>query len=285
MKLKKIMRNLKNKKSYYYTMSSVSHENSGLMSSMIYLNTRSTNIRKVYGDYSEIIFYFAGNISVPEGFVFLVSVADAVIPVSWYIISEFNNNNSFDYSINDISYNYIIPDGNYTVTELQEILIDNVPFTISYNSINNKFTFSHSTNEFILLSTSTCFELIGFTENINHSSTSKILIGDNQVDLAGTRNVYICTNLQTLNMDSRVGTVSSHILTKIPVNVNNNNLITYYNYNGFRSLLRNRLINNIRIRIEDDKGNLININNHYSISIDLHIIPDKLLMFSNQLTL
>ena len=214
----------------------------------------------------------------------MVSVADAVIPVSWYIISEFNNNNSFDYSINDITYNYIIPDGNYTVTELQEILIDNVPFTISYNSINNKFTFSHSTDEFILLSTSTCFELIGFTENVNHSSTSQTLICDNQIDLAGTRNIYICTNLQTLNMDSRVGTVSSHILTKIPVNVNNNNLITYYNYNGFRSLLRNKLINNIRIRIEDDKGNLININNHYSISIELHVIPDKLLIFSNQLT-
>ena len=100
------MRNL-NKKSYYYIMSSVSHENSGLTSSMIYLNTRSTNIRKIYNDYPDIIFYFADNISVPSGFIFLVSVADTV-PVSWYIISEFNNNNSFDYSINDITYNYII---------------------------------------------------------------------------------------------------------------------------------------------------------------------------------
>ena len=264
-------------------MTSVSHESSGLQSSMIFINSRSNNVKIINNDYSDIIYYFHSNLSCSDGFVFLISLCDAIIPVSWYTISSFNNNNSLVYSINSINTTYVIPDGNYTVLDLYNLFVANLPFTISYDSISNKFTFVHSTYNFILLSTSTCFELIGLSDGVNHNSSSFILVFDNQVDLCGTRCLYICTNLQTLNLDSRIGTLSSNILAKIPVNVDNNNLITHYNYNGFRSLLSNRLINNIQIRIEDDRGRLVNIKNHYSLSIEFHVIPEKVLVYQNQL--
>ena len=45
-----------------------------------------------------------------------------------------------------------------------------------------------------------------------------------------------------------------------------------------------RSINNIQIVLEDDEGNLLDLTMNYSLSLDVHIIPNKMLLYSNAIT-
>jgi hypothetical protein len=243
-------------------MSNVSNESSGQQSANIYLTSKSDNKRVISKDnYSDIIYYFyGGSINVSDGFVFLISLHDAIIPVTWYVISEYNNNNVLNYEINGISYTFTIPDGNYSVNNLvnlfntSDIKLTN-GITTSYNSINNKLTFTHTLVDFTILSTSTCLKLIGLQTDIDTTSTDYVLQCTKQVDLSGTREIYVKSNLHTINLDSRIGTMTSSILAKIPVVVDSKCFIYYSNLTQNRSILKDRSINKIQITLEDDEGN------------------------------
>ena len=41
------------------------------------------------------------------------------------------------------------------------------------------------------------------------------------MDLSGTQEIYVKTNLHTINLDSRIGTMTSSIIAKVPVVVDN----------------------------------------------------------------
>lgn len=261
-----------------------------MQSAMVYLTSRSTNILKVNSDnYSDIIYYFNGSYSTSSGFVFMVSLVDFICPITWYIISSYNDNNTLYYLINGVEYSYTISDGNYSANDIVTLFNSSELYTThniytSYDLITNKLVFTNLSDiNFTFLNTSTCLELLGFTDD-SHISTDYILFSDDQVDLAGTREIYIRTNLTCTNLDSRSGGLTSNIIAKIPISGNSYDIITYSNTSNFRTIVRDRNINKIEIRLEDDRGNLINLTHHYSCSIDLHIVPDKFLIYENALT-
>ncbi len=177
-------------------MSNISNESSGMQSAMVYLTSRSTNIRQVYdGNYSDIIYYFNGSLNTSDGFVFMVSLNDFICPITWYVISAYNANTTLNYQINSVQYTYTIPDGNYSANDIVDLFnstdlyTDHNIYTI-YDIITNKFFFTNlDNNNFTFLYTSTCFELLGFTTDIDHDSTDFELFSDDQVDLAGTREI------------------------------------------------------------------------------------------------
>lgn len=272
-------------------MSNVANESSGLQSCMMYLTSKSSRILRVNSDYySDIIYYFTGSISISDGFIFMASLHDFICPITWYTISAYNDNNTLNYQINSVQYTYTIPDGNYSANDLIDLfnstdLFNNNSIYTSYDIITNKFIFTNQNSDnFTFLYTSTCFELLGFTTDIDHDSTDFELFSDKQVDLAGTREIYIVTSLTCLNLDSRTGSLSSNILSKIPVTGNSGNFIYYTNSTNFRTIVRDRTINKIEIRLENDKGELLPLTEHYSCSIDFHVIPDKYLLYTNSLT-
>ena len=98
---------LKKIKSKYYIMSNIQNESSGQTSAQIYITSKS-NYKRVIStnNYSNIMYYFNSSINVSDGFVFLISLHDAIIPVTWYVISSYNGNNLFNYEINNVSYSY-----------------------------------------------------------------------------------------------------------------------------------------------------------------------------------
>ena len=57
-----------------------------------------------------------------------------IIPIYWYIISSYFNNNKIYLAMNSINYIITIPDGSYIAIELRNILLTVLPntFTISY---------------------------------------------------------------------------------------------------------------------------------------------------------
>ena len=75
-------------------------------------------------------------------------------------------------------------------------------FTISYSSLNNTFTFTHSTSDFIFKSSSTCMEILGFEENVQHNSTARVITSSACINLFTIRNIYIqSSNLMLFNIN------------------------------------------------------------------------------------
>ena len=272
-------------------MSNISNESSGQPSADIHIDSSTDNKRVISIDnYSDIVYYFyGGSLHVSDGFVFLISLNDAIIPVTWYVISEYNQNNIFNYEVSEVSYSYTIPDGNYSVNGLinlfnaSEIKTTN-GITTSYSLTTNKLTFSHTSLEFTILSASTCWKLIGLSKNVDATSTSFILTCPKQVNLSGTKAIYIKSNLHTISLDTRIGTMTSSILAKIPVVMDTYNFINYVNITQNRKILKDRSINKIQITSEDDQGRPLDITDDYNLTIDVHIIPNKYLIYENALT-
>ena len=122
------------------------------------------------------MYYFNSSINVSDGFVFLISLHDAIIPVTWYVISSYNGNNFLNYEINSISYSYTIPDENYSVTDLVNLFNSSSVETTneiitSYDSLTNVLTFTNATTDFTILSISTCLDILGLTTEIDTAST------------------------------------------------------------------------------------------------------------------
>ena len=81
-----------------------------------------------------------GAFDIPENST--ISITNVAIPYSWYNINSFYGNNYFSYSIptsvGPISITVTIPDGFYTISDLNNIL--------SKSLFNNNFYFYNSSN-------------------------------------------------------------------------------------------------------------------------------------------
>ena len=86
---------------------------------------------------------------------------NASIPYSFFNVDYFNN--LLVYSVGGGSdIEIIIPQGNYNVNTLRTFLLSVMTgFTITYTSLNNSYTFSHTTENFVFKKNSTCFEILG----------------------------------------------------------------------------------------------------------------------------
>ena len=122
-------------------------------------------------------------IEIPDGFHIYLSVVSCLIPFSFYNINNSNNNLYYSFDSSTMT-NLTIPIGNYNVNDLVKYFKSNmVGFTISYNQNSNKLTFSHSLNNFMFMSNSTCLSILGFNDNTTVISTSLSLTSINCVDL------------------------------------------------------------------------------------------------------
>ena len=236
----------------------------------IYLNTQ-------YADY-----YFNGTsdceyilplIEIPDGCHIYVSVVSCLIPYSFYNINS--SNNVLNYSFDGVTiYTLIIPIGNYNVNNLVTILKSNLlsGFSVIYNSIQNKLTFTHTTNEFMFMSSSTCLQILGFNLNSTISSISLSLTSVNCVNVYSIRTIQVNSNLITYNVN-KLQKNNFCILCSIPISCTPFSLIEYVNRTNFKTNLFLNRLSNIKIKLTDDNGNLINLNGcHYSLTLQLDVV-------------
>lgn len=199
-----------------------------------------------------------------------VSIIHAVIPYTFYNVNS--SNNYFNYTLGGTPYNFTIARGNYNVNTLKTYLTANLPFTVSYNGINNTFTFTHTTYDFVFLSSSSCLSLLGFSTT--SSSTNKSLTSNQTINMATSQCVCICTNLETNNINMMSGmTNNRNVLISIPIDVAPNGLIIYKNTNNFRVNSFRNVINNINIKLEDQDGGQIDLNGaDWSMTLQFDIV-------------
>jgi hypothetical protein len=146
-------------------------------------------------------------------------------------------------------------------------------FTIVYNSNTNKLTFTHTTYEYTINSSSTCLMMLGFTSLTSYTSSSFILTSSNCINIQTTKRINISSNLITGNIN-KASINNYSILCSIPVNKPAFSLIEYTNTNHFRTNLFINNINYIKIRLLDENGTLIDLNGcHYCITLQLDVEP------------
>jgi hypothetical protein len=240
----------------------------------IHLNSKNANSYN-NGSLSDCMFilpYF----DIPSQHSIYLSVVHAVIPYSFYNIDS--SNNFLSYSENGgISVNIFITAGNYTAIQMASYLTSIMTrFTVGYNGVTNKFTFTNSTYDFIINSNSTCLDMLGFssTEASFLSSASRILTSEYCVNMAQKQCLCIGSNLQTGNINlSSVQQNYRSIICSIPLDGQPFSLIAYKNPNNYKVNLYSNNLSVVNIKLLDQNGNLIDLNGKYfSLTLQLDII-------------
>ena len=193
-----------------------------------------------------------------------INVFSASIPYSFYNIN--NNNNLLAVQVLGVQNQYqslYVPYGNYTAYTLTQYINSqlNNNLTISYSSITNKVTFSHATNDFKLLGSSTILGVLGFKESTLYNSISYSLTSTYVVNLLTNNCLCIMSNFETPNITS-CALNNRKVLLSIPVNANPNQMITYFsNGSNYRINTYTNIIDSIEIMIVNQHHQLVDLNN------------------------
>ena len=237
----------------------------------IFLNSKTAN--KHYDGYTSNCLFNLPHIVLPRAKNLYMSVQSASIPYSFYNVDGFND--TLIYSVNFGSNIAItIPQGNYNTSSLRNYLQSVMTgFTITYSSLNNNFTFTHSTSDFSFKASSTCMEILGFEENVIHNSTSHILSSTCSINLFTIRNIYIQSNNLMLSNINNATPNNGCILCSIPLTTGQFSVINYLNPNNVRSRIDSiRNLSSFNISLTDQDGDVLDLNGcHFSLTLQIDI--------------
>jgi hypothetical protein len=213
------------------------------------------------GENTNLVFFIEPPIIVPTGYDCFLRLENAVIPISFFLVDA--NNQALDLQIGVNIYNLVIPVGNYNALQLEaELNILLAPYNIGavFDATINQYTFTKTTpTEFTFLGTSTCFRLLGFTRGQNHTSVALVLQSQFSINLSGTNLIYVdILNLSTRNISSRTGghtTIVKTLVESVPYG----SILCYTNNTNSITLLKDKYISYIHIRLLGDDYNLLNL--------------------------
>jgi hypothetical protein len=203
-----------------------------------------------------------------------ISVVNAQIPMSYYLITSTNNKLSYNTQSPIFIQDLYIPVGNYNSYTLCEKLISlflaqGIIINITVSSINGLINFAQSSSIFLIypyqvypsnLIISSIAPLIGLTNTTIYSGTS--ITGNYPVNLLGTKRIKIKSSALAINSLSSVNSSYNNTIAIIPVDNSFFSLINYENKNELnKNIIKVSTIENLDIQLTDDDDNLINFNN------------------------
>ena len=196
-----------------------------------------------------------------------VSLEDATIPVSWYLINE--DTRTLNYNHNFINQTITLKKGNYTSTSLlSEIsalfLVQGLDTTCSLDKQSGKslFIFNNSIGAVTFLSSGSegLFRLLGFLIDSNFTGT--IIESPTPMNLLGIQKLHISSqSLATSSSFSSNPTFNNCLIQTIPIDQPAFNQITYINRGTHKSRMKARFLKNIDIQLQDEFGRFIEMNN------------------------
>ena len=253
---------------------------------VIALNSESANIFK-NGDYlSNVLFGFSGLlIDSPDIIERQLSLTNAQIPVSFYIVNYTNQVFVIKNNGTGISYTITIPIGNYNsttfITAVSAAILSTatITMTITIDTTTGKLTFSSTTN-FSFISTSalsTANQLFGFSNSINLVS---VLNGTYKatapfpLNLLGIKQLQVKSSIISATNFSSNSNGQDSLLATIPVNVGAWGMINFDSSTGNNVSFTNRTLDDIDIQIVDAETNKpINFNNcNWTMTLLLHLV-------------
>ena len=237
----------------------------------IFLNSQTAN--SYINNYTSECMFVLPNLIIPKRSKISVSVQTASIPYSFYNCDDFNH--LLNYTENSVSHSVIIPQGNYNVSTLitQLKLLMGVNFNIVYNNLDNTYTMTNTLYEFQLLSSSTCFEMLGFKNKTTYSSSLKLLKSVFSINLFTIRNIYISSNNFILNNVNNSTPNNSSILCSVPIQSSSGSIITYSNIFNVNNEVNNvHNLTLLHVKLTDQDGDILDLNGcHFSLTLQLDI--------------
>ncbi len=207
-----------------------------------------------------------------------IKVLHCEIPFSWYIVNS--TNNKLVLSTGTIT----IPSANYNantfMSTLQALLPTNM--TMTFDTSTGKYKLTYNTS-FSILSTTTCYKLLGIVKSTVYTSSSNIIQMPNPANFLGTKNIYI--NIPNLLLDNyNTGTKTFSTLLCIAVNVPPYGVIFYDNRTANKNIIKGEKNDMLEILIQDDENNGIDFNStEWSITLEVETV--KQIVYYNNSTL
>ncbi len=235
----------------------------------IFLNSKTAN--QYLGGFTSNCVFNLPMIVLPRNSKIHLSLQSCSIPFSFYNVDYFNN--TLIYNVNggsDITIE--IPQGNYSTTSLRNYLLTVMTgFSITYSSLNNTFTFIHSTSNFQFKNSSTCMEILGFDDTDNYPSSAQTLTSVNSINLFTIRSIYITSNNLSLNNINNSTPNLCNILASIPLTSGANSVITYTNTNNVKTVVNDvKNFTLLQIALTDQDGDILDLNGcHWSMTLQI----------------
>lgn len=227
----------------------------------------------------------------------LCSVESASIPLSYYTINETNCKMSFSLQETHATtrkaenFNFSVPFGNYSITEMLKILNGYFDFAGKHVIA---FKFDQNTSKMILDFKRMIIGGDGMTDenfyfpSINQvpNNIYKLLglvpqdnikefnphIGENPVSLIYTSGIYISlNNCQNANIDTGLANQTSNILIRVPIVQAQNTVLGFFNPVGFKNLLNSNVLSSIDLSLLDDNRNLLQLTDNVDWTVVLRI--------------
>ena len=217
---------------------------------------------------SNVTFNFESPIVKPaNSFLMSMCVQQFSSPNSLYNINETNNYLEIGEMITSsyVYYDIYIPLGNYNVNTFSTQLMASLShwtsnFTISYNTLNNKFTLNNSTYFFNISAKSTINYVMGLIAGASQSSLYKTLACPFTCNFNGTQSINIMiNNLQTPNIDSYHKS-NAHVIQSVSIDPVSP-LIAYEKSNDYSFKVSENVFDYLQVQICDGTNNLVNFNN------------------------
>lgn len=252
-----------------------------IYSTQIYLNSANADLFLNYNktDKSNVVFFFKEALKIERNAIETrVSVVDAQIPVSWYLIDS--TNNQITITINSIPTTYTFTPGNYNVntfiTAWYNTVGNSTIWNLSYDSSTNKIKFQNIGNSSFTFSDNninSIFNILGFIPGKTYLTGNSVLYSEYTVNFAGITKLNIKTSTFSLkNVDSK-NKGRTRAIASIPVNASSNGIIYYNNFTQYKSIFKNYEVSSIGIEIMDDFRNYINFNNaDWTITLQIDVV-------------
>lgn len=247
-----------------------------IFSSQIYLNSANADIAINGTSKSNCVFFFKDALKIEKNAIEMrVSVVDAQIPVSWYLVNDTNNKLSI--TIADTTTTYTFPNGNYTAMSFidmwYEIVGPKTQWYLQFSTLTNKMFIQNYTYLTFWLEGS-ILSLLGFPAG--HSYVSAVTGKLNSpycVNFSGINKLYIKSNTFNLkNIDSK-NKGRSRAICAIPINNAYSGVIYYNNFTQYKSIFKNYELSSIQIEIQDDNKNYIDFNNvDWTMTLQVDIV-------------
>lgn len=258
----------------------------------MYTDNRIISLNSKYAQYkngtlkSNVVFNFKGVVKDDDNVIQkYVTIIDAQIPVSFYIINSTNQNLSIIKG--GTTYTLSLTQGNYNATSLITELktkIATIPAltaTIVINKTTGKLTFTFSSTITLVFSTSTIASVLGLTANLTGTSITL----QQPLNLLGIKRLNIKSDALAVSSFSSENLGNSSILLSIPNNEAQFNMISFTNQNNLNnSILNADLVDVIDIQIVDESNNFIDFNGiDWTMTLGISIERERTVKFDHNL--
>ena len=249
----------------------------------VYLNSATADIYLNSSLKSNLVFLFQNPITINKNAIEMkISVVNAQIPISWYLINS--KNNKFYITVSGVKMAYYFKIGNYNISSFITEWNNSVGsgWILTYSTITNKISFAYTQPFIFSDDINSIFSIIGLKTGTQYSSTTNILVAPFCFNFAGITRLNIKSCCFSLNNVDSLNKGLNRTLAVIPVSSFGSGYTFYNNFTNYKNVFKNHEISTIQIEIYDDFKNFIDFNNiDWSMTLQVDILSEVIQTIDN----